>query len=88
MSRPRKKTGVNVHSWNNIGPQIAALNTKLTNLREAATLALESDGGVRYDHEEDEVGVRACCYEVSYKPHAADCWVPKLRLAIEQAGEK
>jgi hypothetical protein len=51
-------------------------------LIEAAKSAVESDGGTRYEDADDEVGTRACCYEVSYAPHEPDCWVNKLRAAL------
>lgn len=39
----------------------------------------ETEDSTKYDHDEDEVGCRACCGEISYRPHARDCWVPKMR---------
>jgi len=54
-------------------------------LLESLESAVESDGGISYDGEDDEVGGRSCCGEVSYRPHRADCWVPKARAAIAKA---
>ena len=54
-------------------------------LLEALESAIDSDGGTHYDGEDDEVGERSCCGEVSYKPHLHDCWVVKARAAIAKA---
>jgi hypothetical protein len=51
-------------------------------LLAAAKLALESDGGLRYEDDDDDCGSHACCLVRSYKPHKPDCWVPRLRDAI------
>lgn len=32
--------------------------------------------------EHDEVGTFGCCGEVTYHPHAADCWLSRLNAAI------
>lgn len=48
----------------------------------AARAAEQADGGVRYEHEEDDIGRRACCYVLSYKDHEPDCYVTKLRAAL------
>lgn len=54
-------------------------------LLEALGLAIDDDGGTHYDGEDDEIGERSCCGEVSYKPHRHDCWVVKARAAIAKA---
>lgn len=64
------------------GPHVFALAPELLRLLE---ISVENDGGTSYDGEDDEVGSRSCCGEVSYKPHRADCWVPKARAAIAKA---
>ena len=51
----------------------------------AARAAEQADGGIRYEHEEDDIGRRACCYVLSYKDHEPDCYVTKLRAALAQA---
>jgi len=35
-----------------------------------------------YANESDEVGAHGCCNEVSYKPHASDCWTHKRTAAL------
>jgi hypothetical protein len=57
----------------------------LTELIRAAKDALESDGGYRYEDADDEIGAHACCHQISYKSHADDCWVPRLRAAVAKA---
>lgn len=54
-------------------------------LLAAAKAAVVDDGGLRYEGDDDDCGSHACCLVVSYKPHAPDCWVPRLRAAIEAA---
>lgn len=34
--------------------------------------------GISYNGDGDEIGVHPCCQELSYKPHASDCWFPKV----------
>lgn len=53
----------------------------------AAEKALEGEGGFRYENDDDDCGSHACCLVASYKPHAADCWVPRLRAAVAAAKE-
>ncbi len=50
-------------------------------LRAALEAALEDGAGVSYC-DEDECGNYVCCGEVSYKPHAPDCWTLKARAAL------
>jgi hypothetical protein len=40
-----------------------------------------------YSNEDDECGAKGCCGVVSYKPHAADCWVTTARAAIKAVEE-
>lgn len=50
------------------------MNTEL--LKELKALALElssHDGGLYHYGDEDDVGLRACCDVLSYRPHAPDC---------------
>lgn len=54
-------------------------------LLEALVLAVDADGGTTYNSEDDEVGERSCCGEVSYKPHRHYCWVVKASAAIAKA---
>lgn len=54
-------------------------------LLESLELAIDGDGGTHYDGEDDEVGERSCCGEVSYKPHRPDCWVVTARAVIAKA---
>lgn len=48
----------------------------------ALAAAIMCDGGTTHDGHDDEVGSRSCCYEISYKPHAADCWVLQAKAAL------
>jgi hypothetical protein len=61
-----------------------AARAAVAELIAAAQAALEDDGGTKYDGdgEWDSVGLRSCCNVLSYKPHAAGCWVPALRDAL------
>lgn len=45
--------------------------------------AVEDDGGTSYNGEEDEIGTRVCCGVLTYEPHVSDCWVPRLRAALQ-----
>lgn len=56
--------------------------TDIDTLVAAARAAEQADGGLRYEHEEDEIGSRACCHVLSYKDHEPDCYVMKLRAAL------
>jgi hypothetical protein len=52
-------------------------------LLEQALEALEAiETSTSYNGQEDEIGVHTCCYELSYKPHASDCWTHKQKAAI------
>jgi hypothetical protein len=55
-------------------------------LREALEAALENGVGVSYSCDEDGCGNYVCCGEVSYKPHAPDCWTLKTLAAL--SGDK
>lgn len=44
--------------------------------------ALDQDGGVSYDCDEDSVGTHTCCGGASYNPHKPHCWVPKARALV------
>lgn len=59
----------------------------LQELLAAAKEAVESEGGLRYEDNEDDVGSRACCYVLSYRPHREDCWVPRLQAALNRMKE-
>lgn len=59
--------------------EIARLTAENEKLREALEAALENGVGVSYSCDEDECGNHVCCGEVSYKPHAPDCWTLKAR---------
>ena len=65
--------------WGKESPEYAAVS----DLIAAGKGALENDGGTRYEGEDDEIGSHACCLELSFKPHAADCWVSRLQKAIK-----
>lgn len=65
-----------------------AAERKLAGLIAASKQATKSDGGLRYESDDDDIGSHACCLVLSYKEHAADCWVPKLRAAIDAAREQ
>lgn len=51
-------------------------------LLDALQSAIDSDGGLCFDNEEDEVGRKACCGEISDHPHLKSCWVVKATNAI------
>lgn len=57
-------------------------------LAKAAKAALESDGGIHYEIEEDEIGTRSCCYVLSYKDHKPDCYITMLRAALARVQER
>jgi len=53
--------------------------------RLAALLEEAIDGvGTSYNGDGDEVGAHAWCYELSYLPHAKDCWVTKGKALLEE----
>ena len=60
---------------------------RVKRLEDALRGALDYDGGVKYEREDDSVGNHACCGEISYKPHAHFCWVPKAKAALAE-GDK
>ena len=66
--------------------EITRLTAENAKLREALEAALENGAGVSYSCDEDECGNHVCCGEVSYKPHAPDCWTLKARAAL--SGDK
>lgn len=53
---------------------------------EALLGSVKNDGGTDYGSE-DQHPVRACCRELSWESHAADCWVVKCREALRQIEE-
>ena len=61
------------------------LRLKNGRLREVLKLALENGCQTVHLNEDDEVGRRGCCDEVSYLPHSHDCWTVKARAAIDAA---
>ena len=65
--------------------EITTLRADNKRLRAALEAALEDGVGVSYC-DEDECGNYDCCGEVSYKPHAPDCWTLKARAAL--SGDK
>jgi hypothetical protein len=56
-------------------------------LLEALKKAEENGCATVYSNEDDECGEKGCCGVVSYKPHAADCWVTTARAAIKAVEE-
>lgn len=68
--------------FGNHGPHVFAAAPELL---EALELAIDTGGGTTYNGEDDEVGERSCCGEVSYRPHRHDCWVVKASAAIAKA---
>ena len=64
----------------------ARLTAEVERLKAALGAALEDGVGVSYSCDEDECGNHVCCGEVSYKPHAPDCWTLKARAAL--SGDK
>ena len=59
---------------------------------EALRLALEALEEIShvntYQNEDDEVGMKFCCDQVSYQPHSTDCQTMKAITAIKQALEQ
>ena len=55
---------------------------EIERLREALALAVESDGGTRYEDLEDDCGTRCCCLVRSYEPHTEECWVTAAQAAL------
>ena len=53
-------------------------------LREALTAALEGGCQTVYINENDEVGCRGCCDELSYLPHSHDCWTVRAAAALRR----
>ena len=50
---------------------------------KALRAVVEADGGCdRYYSEDDEIGFRACCDVISYKPHEEDCYVMQAQRAL------
>ena len=56
--------------------------TRIAQLEAALRYALENSGGTQYWGDDDDCGTHSCCGEVSYKPHAADCWTVIARAAL------
>ena len=63
--------------------RIADLVAQRDALLEALKKAEENGCATVYSNEDDECGEKGCCRVVSYKPHAADCWVTTARAAIK-----
>jgi hypothetical protein len=62
-------------------------HAEIERLREALAAALDNGCRTVYLNEDDDVGCRGCCDEVSYLPHSHDCWTVKARAAIDAAME-
>lgn len=59
----------------------------MDDVRAALRSVVEADGGCdRYYSEDDDIGFRACCDVISYKPHEEDCYVMQARRALETLG--
>ncbi len=54
---------------------IEAMEQPVGELRKLLGKAIEFDGGVEHDGDDDEIGRRSCCRVISYKPHETGCWV-------------
>jgi hypothetical protein len=67
--------------------RIADLEAQRDALLEALKEAEENGCATVYSNEDDECGAKGCCGVVSYKPHAADCWVTTARAAIKAVEE-
>lgn len=53
---------------------VSRMDNKLLTKAQAALNGLaDHNGGLQYEGPDDDVGTRACCYVLSYKPHASDC---------------
>lgn len=57
-------------------------------LVQAARKVVEWDGGTRYEGDDDEVGIRACCLVVSYESHAQDCCIAELHAALKETSHE
>ena len=64
--------------------ELKEAKAEIERLRAVLKLALESDGGIAYDGEDDAVGYRPCCRVSSYKPHEPDCWVTVATAALAE----
>jgi hypothetical protein len=57
--------------------------------KEALKLALETledfADAIKYEHEQDDIGRRACCDELSYSKHSENCNAIKAITAIKEA---
>lgn len=83
LTAENEKLGRDYQSARDAHDKVLAENEKL---RAALEAALENGVGVSYSCDEDECGNHVCCGEVSYKPHAPDCWTLKARAAL--SGDK
>jgi hypothetical protein len=66
----------------------AELRERNAELLEALKFALENGCQTVYANEDDEIGGKGCCDELSYHPHSPDCWTIKARAAIAKAEEQ
>jgi hypothetical protein len=83
LTAENEKLGRDYQSARDAHDKVLAENEKL---RAALETALEDGVGVSYSCDEDECGNYVCCGEVSYKPHAPDCWTLKACAAL--SGDK
>lgn len=58
----------------------------MNKLEMIAIEAVSCGPSIKYESEEDEVGCFACCGEVSYHDHSADCWFPKMVEELRSLG--
>ena len=48
--------------------------------------AVENGCMTSYANEHDEVGSKGCCGELSFEPHAADCWLAEAKDYFTKLG--
>jgi hypothetical protein len=65
--------------------ELRRLHSVNAELLEALKLALENGCQTVYANEDDEIGRKGCCDELSYHPHSPDCWTIKARAAIDKS---
>lgn len=86
VAKVKAHATVSLNEWSDAMEEASATIAKLSaaaaQMREALKEAVLNDGGTSYTDSDDDAGSHACCHEVSYREHDADCWVPQCRAAL------
>ena len=53
---------------------------------ESTIISLLRETGIRYDHDDDDVGRHACCDELSYRKHCTTCKFHKAAVLLRANG--